>query len=426
MNVSDSQRTASALEKLGYTSIERAEQADVIVLNTCVVRQSAEDRALGRLYSLRKLKEKNPGLVINLMGCLVGYKDNHPLQEKLPFVDVFSPPSDPTPLLQYLQRKNDQEVFQQDKLKMNAYLDGELPLPENEIGKTFSAHIPVVYGCSFACTYCIIPYRRGSEQSRPMEDILSEAASLANQGVREITLLGQIVDRYGLDLPGKPDLPLLLNELHRINGLERIRFLTSHPNWMTPELIDTVSKLPKVCEHIEVPTQAGNNEVLRRMKRGYTAEDYRQLVQLLRDRIEGVSIATDIIVGFPGETEAQFMDTYNLMEELQMDVAHLARYSTRPGTVAARHYVDDVSEQEKMRRFRMLENLQAEISTRIHQRMLHQTVEVLIDEKHKMQWKGRTRTNKLVFINSEENLLGKIVSSRIIRTGTWSMRGELI
>jgi len=426
MNVSDSQRTASALEMLGYTSTDRAEEADIIVLNTCVVRQSAENRAVGRLYSLRKLKDKNPDLVINLMGCLVGYKDNQPLKDQFPFVDVFSPPSDPTPLLKHIQKQNGKEIFNQHKLKMNAYLDGELPLPENEVGKTFSAYIPIVYGCSFACTYCIIPYRRGAEQSRPMEHILSEANALADQGVREITLLGQIVDRYGLDLPGKPTLPQLLNKLHQIKGLDRIRFLTSHPNWMTPELIDTVASLPKVCEYIEVPAQAGDNEVLKRMKRGYTSEEYRELIYLLREKIEGVSIATDIIVGFPGETEEQFMNTYKLMEDLQMDVAHLARYSTRPGTVAARGLPDDVPEQEKMKRFRMLEELQAGISSRIHQSYRDRVVEVLINERHKKQWKGRTRTNKLVFINSDQNLLGKIISARINWTGAWSMRGEIV
>ncbi len=426
MNAADSQRTAASLEKLGYTSCNTAEEADVIVLNTCVVRQSAEDRALGRLYSLRKLKQTRPDLVINLMGCLVGHKDSSPLREKLPFVDVFSPPSDPTPLLQFLQNRDGKTVYEQGTLQMNAYLDGELPLPEYEAGKTVTAHIPIVYGCSFACTYCIIPYRRGPEQSRSIDEILSEARSLASQGVREITLLGQIVDRYGRDLPGKPDLPLLLRELHQIDDLERIRFLTSHPGWMTSELIDTVAALPKVCEHIEVPAQAGDDEVLQRMKRGYTSGEYRQLIHQIRERIPGVSIGTDIIVGFPGETEEQFENTYNLLADLRMDVAHLARYSPRPGTLAARRYADDVPDQEKMRRFRKLEELQAEISSEIHRYCLDQVLEVLIEERHKEQWKGRTKTNKIVFIDSPEKLLGKTVSARVNWTGPWSMRASLI
>jgi len=426
MNVADSQRTASSLEKLGYEPVEKAEEADVIVLNTCVVRQSAENRALGRLYSLRKLKEHKPELVISLMGCLVGNRDNAPLREKLPFVDVFSPPSDPTPLLQHLQARLGREVFQQETLNQNAYLDGELPLPLQEAGTTFSAHVPVVYGCSFACTYCIIPYRRGAEQSRPMADILSETESLVSQGVREITLLGQIVDRYGRDLPGNPDLPVLLRELHEIQGLDRIRFLTSHPNWMTAELIETVAELPRVCEHIEVPVQAGDDVVLERMKRGYTAGEYRRLVHQLRERIDGVSIATDVIVGFPGETREQFMHTFHLLEELRLDVAHLARYSPRPGTVADRRYPDDVSDEEKLERFRMLEALQEGISADIHRQHLGSTVELLIEEQHRGQWKGRTRTNKLVFINSQEQLLGRIVNARIIWAGPWSMRAELV
>lgn len=426
MNAADSQRTASALEKLGYTSTRAAEDADVIVLNTCVVRQSAEDRAMGRLYSLRKLKDTKPDLVINLMGCLVGYRENQPLREKLPFVDVFSPPSNPTPLLKYLQDRDGKQVFLQEALKNNAYLDGELTLPEYDAGKTVSAHIPIVYGCSFACTYCIIPYRRGPEHSRPIDDVVREAESLAGQGIREITLLGQIVDRYGLDLPGKPGLPDLLRQLHQINGLERIRFLTSHPRWMTADLIDTVAELPKVCEHIEVPVQAGDDEVLRNMRRGYTASEYYNLVNRIRAKIPGVSIATDIIVGFPGETEPQFMNTHRLLEELRLDVAHLARYSTRAGTLAARRLKDDVPEDEKMRRFRLLEELQAQISEDIHRNHQDHVVEVLIDSRHKKQWRGRTRTNKLVFIDSPENLRGKTVNAKIIHAGAWSMRAELV
>ncbi len=255
-------------------------------------------------------------------------------------------------------------------------MDGALPgsadllLPMDERGRLVSAHVPVVLGCSHACTFCIIPYQRGPERSRPAEDILAEARSLVSQGVKEITLLGQIVDRYGKDIPESPTLAGLLKILHEIEGLERIRFLTSHPNWMTAELLDAVAELPKVMPHIEVPIQAGDDLVLAAMHRGYTAADYRRLVEKIRLRIPGVSIATDIIVGFPGETEAQFERTADLLAELKLDVAHLARYSPRAGTVSQRRMPDDVPEKEKWRRFRLLEELQEGITAEINARCL--------------------------------------------------------
>jgi len=425
MNVADSQRVASALEHLGYSVTPRPEEADVIVLNTCVVRQSAEDKAYGRLNSLRPLKEKNPHLVINLMGCLVGIRNNDALRKRFPFVDVFSPPSDPSPLVAFLTQSEVRAMEESATATRYAYMDGDLVLPEAERGKRVSAHIPVVYGCSHACTYCIIPYRRGIERSRPPEDILAEARALVRQGVKEITLLGQIVDRYGKDNPDYPTLAGLLIRLSEIDGLERIRFLTSHPNWMTDELLDAVASLPKVMPHIEVPAQAGDDTVLENMKRGYTADQYRALIARIRERIPGVSIATDIIVGFPGETEEQFMNTYRLLEELRLDVAHLARYSPRPGTVSARHMKDDVPAEEKMRRFRMLEELQERIVGEINARYLGETVPVLFEEKVKQRWKGRTPTNKLVFVESEEDLRGQIRDVHITWTGPWSMIGNL-
>jgi tRNA-2-methylthio-N6-dimethylallyladenosine synthase len=426
MNVADSQRVASALEHLGFSATSEAEEADIIVLNTCVVRQSAEDKAYGRLHSLRPLKEKNPALVINLMGCLVGVRNHEALKKRFPFVDVFSPPSDPTPLIAFLTQSEVRSLEESATATRYAIMDEELALPQAERGNLVSAYIPVVYGCSHACTFCIIPYRRGVERSRPPADILNEARSLVRQGVKEITLLGQIVDRYGKDRPEYPSLAGLLIRLSEIEGLERIRFLTSHPNWMTEELLDTVASLPKVMPHIEVPVQAGDDEVLANMHRGYTAEDYRRLVERIRARIPGVSIATDIIVGFPGETEPQFMHTYELLAELKLDVAHLARYSTRPGTVAARRMEDNVTEEEKMRRFRLLEELQEKIAAEINQTYLGQTTPVLFEEKVKRRWKGRTPTNKLVFVESETDLRGQILPVKITWTGPWSMIGNLV
>jgi tRNA-2-methylthio-N6-dimethylallyladenosine synthase len=286
--------------------------------------------------------------------------------------------------------------------------------------------IPVVYGCSHACTFCIIPYKRGIERSRPPEEILAEAHALVSQGVKEITLLGQIVDRYGKDQPDYPHLSGLLRRLSAIAGIERLRFLTSHPNWMDDDLLDCVAELPKVMPHIEAPVQAGDDEVLVNMRRGYSSEDYRRLVEKIRSLIPGVSIATDIIVGFPGESEAQFQRTYDLLAELKLDVAHLARYSPRPGTVSERRMPDDVPDEEKWRRFRLLEDLQEQIATDIHARYLGQTVPVLFEEKVKNRWKGRTPTNKLVFGESDADLRGVTHNVKINWTGPWSMIGELV
>jgi len=433
MNVADSQRLASVLERIGYQTVDRAEEADVIVLNTCVVRQSAEDKAYGRLHSLRPLKEKNPRLVINLMGCLVGVRSYERLQQHFPFVDVFSPPSDPGPLVSYLTQHESQLLEQAETAQRFAWMDEETPspllLPEQERGNLVSAHVPVVLGCSHACTYCIIPYRRGVERSRPAETILAEVRSLVTQGVKEVTFLGQIVDRYGKDMPGGADLAALLRLAHEIEGLERIRFLTSHPNWMNEALLDAVAALPKVMPHIEVPIQAGDDVVLENMKRGYTAEDYHRLVEKIRGRLNGsfpgVSIATDVIVGFPGETEAQFQRTYDLLAELRLDVAHLARYSPRPGTVAQRRMADDIPGEVKMERFRRLETLQEQIAGEINARYLGERVPVLFEAKVKQRWKGRTPTNKLVFVETGEDLHGQVRTVRITWAGPWSMLGML-
>ncbi len=426
MNVADSQRVGSALEHLGYSNTQAVEEADVIVLNTCVVRQSAEDKAYGRLTSLRPLKKKNPNLVINLMGCMVGVRGAEKLKAKLPFVDVFSPPSDPGPLISYLTQGEVRSMEDAETTRRFLAMDDELILPVHERGLLVSAHVPVVYGCSHACTYCIIPYRRGIERSRPVGDIVAEVRSLAEQGVKEITLLGQIVDRYGKDIPDGPNLAGLLRIINEVEGIERIRFLTSHPNYFGEDIMDAVAELPKAMPHFEVPIQAGDDNVLENMKRGYTQADYYRLVEKIREKVPGCSIATDIIVGFPGETEEQFMQTYKTLADLRLDVAHLARYSPREGTVSSRRMADDVPAEEKMRRFRLLEELQEQVVGEINAKYLGETVEVLFEEKVKGRWKGRTPTNKLVFVESEENLRGKVLPVSITWTGPWSMQGALL
>lgn len=425
MNVADSERVASALEHLGYEHSKSIEAADVIVLNTCVIRQSAEDKAYGRLQSLKPLKERRPEVVINLMGCMVGSRISDTLRKKLPMVDVFSAPSDPGPLIAHLTQQESQKLELSETARRFAWMDGDLKIPARHQGKTVIGYIPIVYGCSHACAYCIIPYRRGKEHSRPPQDILKEARSLADQGVKEITLLGQIVDRYGKDDETYPSLAKLLEMLHEVEGIERIRFLTSHPNWFNHDLIKAVRDLPKVMPHIEVPAQAGDDQVLERMRRGYTDRQYRDLVALIRQEIPGVSIATDVIVGFPGETDAQFQNTYQQLADLKLDVVHLARYSPRPSTLSDRIYPDDVSDAEKWRRFRLLETLQESIATELHAAYLGTQVDVLFETKVKKRWRGRTPTNKLVFVETDLNLRGKTLPVTIEWTGPWSMIGSL-
>ena len=426
MNVADSQRVGSSLEHLGYTLTETIEEADVIVLNTCVVRQSAEDKAMGRVTSLAPLKKKNPNLVINLMGCMVGVRGAEKLRERLPFVDVFSPPSDPGPLISHLTQGEVQSLEDSETTRRFLMMDEELILPIAEQGKLVSAHVPIVYGCSHACTFCIIPSKRGGERSRPVGDIVGEVRSLARQGVKEITLLGQIVDRYGKDIPDGPNLAALLRVLHEVEGIERIRFLTSHPNYFDDDLIHAIAELPRIMPHIELPIQAGDDEVLTNMKRGYTQQQYRDLVAKIRQHIPDCSIATDIIVGFPGETEEQFMETYRVLSDLKLDVAHLARYSLREGTVATRRMDDNVPEEDKLRRLHMLDDLQEQIVGEINKKYLGEKVDVLFEDKVKGRWRGRTPTNKIVFVESDEDLRGKVLPVTVTWTGPWSMQASLV
>jgi tRNA-2-methylthio-N6-dimethylallyladenosine synthase len=427
MNYADARRVATELEKIGYQSTSRAKDADVIVLETCTVRQQAEDKAYNKLHSLRPLKERRSDLTVAVMGCVVGVRGNQSLEETFPFVDVFMEPStDGGPLITHLQQDEEWDLERERTAQRHAFQDGEVILPAEQRGQLVSAPVSVVYGCSHACTFCIIPRRRGKERSRSVGQIAAEVRSLVGQGVREVVLLGQIVDRYGYDVADGPDLADLLYAVHEIEGLQRIRFLTSHPSYMSDKILRAVAHLPKVMPHIEVPVQAGDNEVLRRMKREYTREAYRELVYRIRDIIPEVAVNTDIIVGFPGETEEQFQKTYGMLAELKLDKIHTARYSPRPGTVSERNMEDDVSEAEKWRRFYLIDDLHKEISEEKMKRWLGQTVEVLVEEKHKGRWRGRTPQNKLVFFADPRNLKGELVQVRINHTGAWSMSGKAV
>ena len=433
MNMADTQLLASELERMGHQAAENESDADIFVVNTCVVRQAAEDKAMNRLHVLRHMKREHPDKVIGVMGCMVGVKDPLHMRKKLPFVDVFLPPSQPAPLVDFLKDRGwESEALEAEytlRLQRDAIQNGDMILPEHESGNLISAHVPVVYGCSHACTFCIIPFRRGVERSRSVGEITAHVRSLALQGVKEIYLLGQIVDRYGKDVPDGPDLADLMRVVHGTAeeyGIERIRFLTSHPNWMTPKLLDTVAELPRVMPVIEVALQSGSDPVLARMKRGYTNAQYRALVEDIRQRIPGVAIHTDIIVGFCGETEQQFMETHQILEDLKLDKVHLARYSPRPNTVSERKLADDVPEDEKVRRHHMLDDLQARILAETNARWLGETVEVLVEDQIKGKWRGRTPQNKLVFFEDGSNdWRGKLANVQVTWTGPYSMQARL-
>jgi tRNA-2-methylthio-N6-dimethylallyladenosine synthase len=424
MNYADARRVATELERLGYETTPRAEDADVIVLQTCTVRQQSEDKAYNKLHNFRALKEQHPERTVAVMGCVVGVRGNEQLEKQFPFVDVFMEPStDGSPLISHLQQDEDYLQEQEETAVRHAIQDGAVILPQGQIKQLVSAPVAIVYGCSHACTFCIIPQKRGKERSRPIGEIASEVRSLVKQGVKEVVLLGQIVDRYGYDVPDGPDLADLLTTINGVDGLRRIRFLTSHPNYMTKRILQAVADLPKVMPQIEIPIQAGDNDVLKNMRRGYTREQYRDLIHQVREVIPDAAIHGDIIVGFPGETEAQFQKTYDILEELRLDKIHLARYSPRPGTISARSMDDDVPEEEKRRRFHLLEGLQKEVSQEKMLKYLHTTVEVLVEGKQKNRWRGRNPQNKLVFFPDSRDLHGELVQVTIKHAGPWSMSG---
>ena len=436
MNYADARRVATELEKLGYQSTPHAEDADVVILETCTVRQQSEDKTYHKLNSLKPLKNHRPDMTVAVMGCVVGVRGNAVLEKRFPFVDVFmEPATDGLPLISHLTQDSDYDLEQASTLERHALQDNALQdeaviLPAEQRGQIVSAPVAIVYGCSHACTFCIIPQKRGIERSRPIGEIVAEVRSLVAQGVKEVILLGQIVDRYGYDMGGGdaargPDLADLFRVINDIDGLERIRFLTSHPSYMTDRILHAVAELPKVMPQIEVPIQAGNNEVLAEMKRGYTREEYRTLIHRVREIIPDAAIHCDVIVGFPGETAEQFQETYDILAELRLDKIHLARYSPRPGTVSTRRMIDDVPDEEKRRRFQLLEALQKEILLEKMRRHLGETVEVLVEERDKGRWRGRTPHNKLVFFDDPRELRGHLVQVEITHTGPWSMSGRL-
>jgi tRNA-2-methylthio-N6-dimethylallyladenosine synthase len=409
MNKAESQRIAGYLDAAGHQAVKSFREADLVVLNTCVVRQSAEDKVLGTLGLLKGLKKERQNLSILVTGCFVS-SDIDGLGKRFPQVDFFFRAGAYFELLDWVQRQD--------------IASGEQGI---SLGADSSpcALVPIIQGCDNFCSYCIVPYRRGREWSRPLEEIVHEVQHLVKGGAKEVTLLGQNVDSYGHDLPERPHLADLLARLNSMSGLARIRFLTNHPKDVDAKLIETVASLDKVCEHLELPVQAGDNDILRAMRRGYTVEQYRDLVYAVRRRIPQISLSTDVIVGFPGETKEQFENTLSLLEEMRFDVVHVAAYCPRPGTIAWREYEDDVAGEVKRERLSKVEQLQAAIAGERNARFRGKTVEVLVEGEKKGKWFGRTRGDKLVFFEDDIDRLGQIVGVEIGKTSPWALQGSI-
>jgi len=405
MNKADSESIAAFLEQCGYRSTSRIDDADIIVLNSCVVRQGAESKVANKIDALRRLDADK---VLAVTGCIVDAKVDG-LQNRFPRVDVFFGPQDVGRLSEYLQGRG--------LVESNAVTQN-LPVKAN-----ISSLINIMHGCNNFCSYCIVPYRRGREVSRPLADIVSEVESVVERGAREVVLLGQNVDSYGRGLAGSPTLADLLEELNRIDGLARIRFLTSHPKDMNEQLIEAMARLDKVCEHLSLPFQAGDDDILKAMHRGYTNAQYRRLVGRIRKAVPDVALSTDVIVGFPGESEEQFDETRRMIEDIRFDTVHIACYSPRAGTVASRDLADDVPASIKVKRRKELEALQEGIASEINSELDGCVVEVLVEGRKKGKWWGRTRTDKLVFFTDPDDYLGRLVKIRIEGTSPWSLQG---
>jgi tRNA-2-methylthio-N6-dimethylallyladenosine synthase len=401
MNKSESERLAVYLEHFNYQPAPSIEAADLVVLNSCVVREGAENKVVNKLHALKTLKKSRPEIKIVLTGCFVD-REVRGIRDDLPFIDYFLPAGE---IPSWLGRREPQEL---------------LPLQPST-----AVYVPIMQGCNNYCSYCIVPYRRGRERSRPPDEILNEIKELVKRGTREVTLLGQNVDSYGHDLADRPDLADLLYLIDQLEGLWRIRFLTNHPKDMKDKLLEAMASLKKICGQLNLPVQAGSDAILKAMRRGYSRSDYLGLIGRVRSRLPGVALSTDLIVGFPGESDAQFEESHSLISEVRFDVVHVAAYSPRPGTAAARDLADDVPETVKKQRLERIEQLQAGIAGEINAALEGTLQEVLVEGREKARWFGRTASDKLVFFSSAEDCQGKLLAIEITRGGPWSLSGRI-
>lgn len=424
MNEEDSEKLSGMLKSIGYNKTEKREDADIIIFNTCAVRENAELKVFGNIGELKRLKQKNPNIIIAICGCMMQQKGMaEEVIKKFPFIDIIFGTHNAHKFPEYLNSVIvDGKSIIEIKDKEEGIVEG-LPIDRLSSVKAF---VTIMYGCNNFCTYCIVPYVRGRERSRNPEDIEKEITDLINAGYKEFTLLGQNVNSYGKDLEPKLDFAYLLRRINKIPGVERIRFMTSHPKDLTDDVIDAIAESEKVCEQIHLPVQAGSNSMLKKMNRYYTREQYLDLVKKIKSKIPNVSLSTDIIIGFPGETEEDFNELISLIKEVEYDSAFTFLYSIRKGTPAA-EMKDQVDEETKRRRFNVLVEEINKIIANKNKEYQDQIVEVLVEGTSKndeSKLTGRTRNGKLVNFVGNIDSIGKLVNVKITKAQSFSLYGE--
>ncbi|MGG6267284.1 tRNA (N6-isopentenyl adenosine(37)-C2)-methylthiotransferase MiaB [Leptolyngbya sp. AN03gr2] len=430
MNKADSERMAGILETMGFEWSEEPNEADLILYNTCTIRDNAEQKVYSYLGRQAQRKQENPDITIVIAGC-VAQQEGESLLRRVPELDLVMGPQYANQLEDLLEQVfNGNQVVATDPI----HIVEDITKPRRDSQVT--AWVNVIYGCNERCTYCVVPSVRGVEQSRTPEAIRAEIESLAAQGYKEVTLLGQNIDAYGRDLPGTtPEgrnlhtFTDLLYFVHDVEGIDRIRFATSHPRYFTERLIRACAELPKVCEHFHIPFQSGDNEVLKAMARGYTHERYRRIINTIREYMPDASISADAIVGFPGETEEQFQNTLKLVEDIGFDLINTAAYSPRPGTPAA-VWETQLSEEVKADRLQRMNRLVSQTAADRSQRYAGRIEEVLVEAqnpKDPTQVMGRTRGNRLTFFaGSIDELRGKLVKVKITEVRPFSLTGQAL
>ncbi len=426
MNQRDSEMMSDLLQAAGYKSVTNANRADIIVLDTCCVREKAENKVYGKLGQLRELKKENPDLIIAVAGCMVQQPGKaKKIRHKAPYVDLLLGTHNITELPQYIKQ------IKEHRQPRVAVREQAKEIIENVVQrnpKGSRALVTITYGCNNFCSYCIVPYVRGREISRQPQNILNEINYLAEQGVTEVTLLGQNVNSYGHDLKQEINFPQLLAKVNQIEKLRRIRYMTSHPKDFTSQLIAAVNSLDKVCEHVHLPVQSGSNKILKLMRRGYTREKYLELVDDIYQNIPGASLTTDLIVGFPGEDEEDFAATLDLITKAQFDNAFTFMYSPRKGTRAAT-LPGQVPLEIKKERLKRLMKLQNRISRAKNEALVGKEVEVLVEGPSKgdpTQLSSRTRTGKLVIFPGKKEWVDQYVTVKLTKAQTWLLKGELL
>lgn len=425
MNKSDSERLSFVLENMGLERVEEPEEADVIFLNTCSVRESAEARIYGKVHNFSKLRAQKPDLIIGVIGCMPGRDKDGKIKKRLKHADLFLPTKDmgrlPGLLMQLNPNLRPMDNVEEDYLRLR---------PNYQ--RKFQNFIAIQTGCNQFCTYCVVPYARGLEKNRPLKDILDEIKEAVKNGALEITLLGQIVNRYKVPDPEnfspnnlykKNDFAKLLWEINQIEGVKRLDWPAPHPLYFDEELLDALT-LPKQVNYFHLPIQAGSNAILEKMNRRHTREFYIDLVKKIREKRPEIAIATDIIVGFCGETEAQFEETVDLYKQCSFDIAYPAKYSTRSGTLAEKIYKDDVPLEEKKRRWFVLQNLMEEITCEKNKKYLNKTLSVLVDSFKNGWCEGNSNEMKRVNFKGEESDVGTICNVEIFKTDVWMMWGK--